>query len=123
MKGELLLTGNKFLGYMKKLQITLLSICLGMSVYAWQYTTAAAPTVWNTLNNAIYSGQVTVNNPVLSISHATPALNGVKVRLKATNSDNCESTSNKINIKIKNCGAITNPMLPNKAGKNSSITV
>lgn len=88
-----------------------------VTTYTWQYATAAAPTVWNTLNNTTYSGQITVNNAVLNISHATPALNGVKVRLKATNSNNCENTSNQVSIEIKNCGAITNPMLPNKAGK------
>lgn len=89
----------------------------GVTTYTWQYTTATAPTVWNTLNNTTYSGQVTVNNAVLNISHATPALNGVKVRLKATNSNNCENLSNHVSIEIKNCGAITNPMLPNKANK------
>lgn len=89
----------------------------GGTTYTWQYATATAPTVWNTLNNTIYSGQITVNNTVLNISHATPALNGVKVRLKAANSNNCEGESNQVSIEIKNCAAITNPMLPNKAKK------
>lgn len=88
-----------------------------VTTYTWQYSTAAAPMVWNSLSNTTYSGQITVNNSVLNISHATPALNGIKVRLKATNSNNCENTSNQVSIEIKNCGAITNPMLPNKAGK------
>lgn len=88
-----------------------------VTTYTWQYATAAAPTVWNSLSNTTYSGQITVNNSVLNISHATPALNGIKVRLRATNSNNCENLSNQVSIEIKNCGAITNPMLPNKAGK------
>jgi len=89
----------------------------GGATYTWQYATATAPTVWNTLNNTIYNGQITVNNTVLNISHATPALNGVKVRLKAANTNNCEGESNQVSIEIKNCAAITNPMLPNKAKK------
>lgn len=88
----------------------------GGTTYTWQYATATAPTVWNTLNNTIYSGQISVNNTVLNISHATPAINGIKVRLKAGNSNNCENISNQVSIEIKNCRAITNPMLPNKAG-------
>ena len=87
----------------------------GATTYNWEYATAAAPTVWNTLNNTTYSGQITVNNAVLNISHATTVLNGIKVRLKAANSNNCEGRSNQVSIEIKNCGAITNPMLPNKA--------
>ncbi|SFN47443.1 hypothetical protein SAMN05421741_1063 [Paenimyroides ummariense] len=87
----------------------------GGTTYNWEYATAAAPTVWNTLNNTTYSGQITVNNAVLNISHATTVLNGIKVRLKVANSNNCEDRSNQVSIEIKNCGAITNPMLPNKA--------
>lgn len=89
----------------------------GATNYTWQYATATAPTVWNTLTNTTYSGQITVNNAVLNISHATPAINGIRVRLKATNSNNCENVSNQVSIEIKNCGAITNPMLPNKTKK------
>lgn len=85
----------------------------GATTYIWEYTISAAPSVWNTLNNTTYNGQITVNNTVLNISHATTALNGIKVRLKAVNSNNCESLSNTISIEIKNCGAITNPILPN----------
>lgn len=92
----------------------------GATTYIWEYATSAAPSVWNTLNNTTYSGQITVNNTVLNISHATAALNGIKVRLKAVNSNNCESLSNTISIEIKNCGAITNPILPNKAKKTIS---
>ena len=89
----------------------------GATTYIWEYATSAAPSVWNTLNNTTYNGQITVNNTVLNISHATTALNGIKVRLKAVNSNNCESLSNTINIEIKGCRAITNPALPNKAKK------
>lgn len=89
----------------------------GATTYIWEYATSAAPSVWNTLNNTTYNGQITVNNTVLNISHATTALNGIKVRLKAVNSNNCESLSNTINIEIKGCKAITNPALPNKTKK------
>lgn len=89
----------------------------GATTYIWEYATSAAPSVWNTLNNTTYNGQITVNNTVLNISHATAALNGIKVRLKAVNSNNCESLSNTINIEIKGCRAITNPALPNKTKK------
>lgn len=89
----------------------------GATTYIWEYATSAAPSMWNTLNNTTYNGQITVNNTVLNISHATAALNGIKVRLKAVNSNNCESLSNTINIEIKGCRAITNPALPNKTKK------
>lgn len=94
----------------------------GTMTYVWEYATATAPTVWNTLDNNTYSGQITVNNGSLNISHAVrvgaTSINGIKVRLIAKNSNDCETVSNEVAIEIKDCRAITNPMLPNKAGQN-----
>lgn len=93
----------------------------GTMTYVWEYATATAPTVWNTLDNNTYSGQITVNNGSLNISHAVrvgaTSINGIKVRLIAKNSNDCETVSNEVAIEIKDCRAITNPMLPNKARK------
>jgi hypothetical protein len=92
----------------------------GTMTYVWEYATSTAPTVWNTLTDAIYSGQITVNNNELNISHAVrvgpTSINGIKVRLTVRNSNDCEITSNEVAVEIKDCRAITNPMLPNKAG-------
>ena len=94
----------------------------GAISYVWEYATATAPTVWNTLDNNTYSGQITVNNGSLNISHAVrvgaTSINGIKVRLIAKNSNDCETVSNEVAIEIKDCRAITNPMLPNKANSN-----
>lgn len=94
----------------------------GAISYVWEYATATAPTVWNTLDNNTYSGQITVNNGSLNISHAVrvgaTSINGIKVRLIAKNSNDCETVSNEVAIEIKDCRAITNPMLPNKANKH-----
>lgn len=93
----------------------------GATSYAWEYTTAAAPTVWLTLDNSSFSGQITLTNNTMSVSHAmrvgTNSIDGIKVRLKAINDNGCEAYSNEIAIEVKDCRAITNPMLPSKANK------
>lgn len=92
----------------------------GATSYAWEYTTAAAPTVWLTLDNSTFSGQVALLNNTMNVSHAvrvgTNNMDGIKVRLKAINGNGCEAYSNEISVEVKDCRAITNPMLPNKAG-------
>ncbi|UUV22314.1 hypothetical protein [Paenimyroides aestuarii] len=87
------------------------------TTYTWEYASASAPTVWNVLTNATFSGVVSVSNNTLNITHASNALNGTKVRLKVLNNVNCENISNEVSIQIKNCIAITNPMLPNTHNK------
>ena len=93
----------------------------GATSYVWEYTTAAAPTVWLTLDNSSFSGQIALTNGTMSVSHAmrvgTNSIDGIKVRLKAINSNGCEAYSNEIAIEVKDCRAITNPMLPSKANK------
>lgn len=93
----------------------------GTMTYVWEYATATAPTVWNTLDNSTFSGQIALTNGTMSVSHAmrvgTNSIDGIKVRLKASNSNGCEAYSNEIAIEVKDCRAITNPMLPSKANK------
>ena len=93
----------------------------GATSYAWEYTTAAAPTVWLTLDNSTFSGQISLTNNSMNVSHAirvgTNSIDGIKVRLKAINDNGCEAYSNEIAIEVKDCRAITNPMLPSKANK------
>lgn len=85
-----------------------------VSTYKWEYASVASPTVWNALNNTTFSSVISTTNSTLNISHATKAINGIKVRLIGENTTSCEMTSNEILIEIKDCHAITNPMLPNK---------
>lgn len=87
------------------------------TTYTWEYATTSAPSVWNVLTNATFSGVVSVSNNTLNITHASNALNETKVRLKVLNNVNCENISNEVSIQIKNCIAITNPMLPNTHNK------
>jgi len=93
----------------------------GTITYQWEYASTTAPTVWNTLINTTYNAQISVNNASLNITNAvrlgTNSINGMKVRLKAVNSSGCAAYSNEISIEIKDCRAITNPMLPNKTNK------
>ncbi len=99
------------------------STASGAVTYQWQYASVSAPAVWNTLNNTTYNGQITVNNGSLNITNAVRigvnSINGMKVRLKVINTNGCEEFSNEVVIQIKDCRAITNPMLPNKAKKQS----
>lgn len=94
----------------------------GATSYVWEYTTVAAPTVWLTLDNSTFSGQVTLTNNTMHVSHAmrvgANSIDGIKVRLKAINDSGCEAYSNEIAVEVKDCRAITNPMLPNKANSN-----
>lgn len=95
----------------------------GTITYQWEYASASAPMVWNTFSNSTYSGQITVNNASLNITNAVRiganSINGMKVRLKVINTNGCEEFSNEVVIQIKDCRAITNPMLPNKGKKQS----
>lgn len=90
----------------------------GATSYVWEYTTAAAPTVWLPLDNSTFNGQIVLTNGTLNVSHAmrvgTNSIDGIKVRLKATNSNGCHAYSNEIAIEVKDCRSITNPMLPSK---------
>ncbi|TDQ76046.1 hypothetical protein [Sphingobacterium yanglingense] len=86
----------------------------GATSYVWEYTTSTAPDSWRILSNSTFSNSITVTNSKLNISHAPKAINGIKVRLKVDNGK-CPAISNEIVIEVKDCHAITNPMLPNKA--------
>lgn len=86
-----------------------------VSDFNWEYASVTSPTVWNALDNTTFSSVISINNGTLNITHAAKAIDGIKVRLIGKNNTDCENSSNEIFIEIKDCQAITNPMLPNKA--------
>src|SRR5690554_4806523 len=89
----------------------------GYDSYTWEYATAAVPadTDWNTLDNTTYSGVIILDDTTFRISHATKAIDGLWIRLKAVSDKGCESYSNEVLIEVGAGGMITNPMLPSKA--------
>lgn len=87
----------------------------GANGFVWEYSTSASPAIWNSLSNTSFSnGQIAISNEKLILSHVTTELHGVKVRLHVDNGK-CIDVSNEIEIKIRSCNGITNPVLPNKA--------
>lgn len=89
----------------------------GADSYAWEYATADAPTVWNTLDNTTFSGLIILDETTFRISHATKAIDGLRIRLKAVSEQGCEAYSNEILIEIRERLIITNPMMPSRARK------
>ena len=81
--------------------------------YVWEYKINESETIWQTLNNATVPGVVIISGSTLTISHSTMNLNGSVVRLKVDNGS-CEALSNQFTIEVRDCRAITNPILPNK---------
>ncbi|WP_353102109.1 hypothetical protein [Myroides odoratus] len=80
--------------------------------YTWEYSTTG--TTWQTLTNTTFSNKVVVTDNTITVKHADTQLNGTKLRLKVRNST-CTATSNVFEIKVKDCPAVTNPMLLNSA--------
>ncbi|WP_410879593.1 hypothetical protein [Myroides sp. DW712] len=80
--------------------------------YTWEYSTTG--TTWQTLTNATFSNKVVVTGNTIAVKHADNQLNGTKLRLKVSN-NTCTATSNVFEIKVKDCPAVTNPMLLNSA--------
>ncbi|WP_353119678.1 hypothetical protein [Myroides odoratus] len=80
--------------------------------YTWEYSTTG--TTWQTLTNATFTNKVVVTNNTIEVKHADTQLNGTKLRLKVSN-NTCTATSNVFEIKVKDCPAVTNPMLLNSA--------
>ena len=86
--------------------------------YTWEYKMNDTATTWNVIDNSSLTG-VALNGNNLTISHASLNLNGVVGRLiVADSSGGCESISNEFTIQVGGCGAITNPMMPNKTKQN-----
>lgn len=80
--------------------------------YTWEYSTTG--TTWQTLTNDTFSNKVVVTGNTIAVKHADTQLNGTKLRLKVSNNI-CTATSNVFEIKVKDCPAVTNPMLLNSA--------
>ncbi|MDR0228491.1 MAG: hypothetical protein LBI72_05435 [Flavobacteriaceae bacterium] len=80
--------------------------------YSWEYS-ATGTTVWSKLDNASFSNVVILNGKSIKISHATKAIDGVRIRLNVTN-NKCSDQSNDFIIKVNDCSAVTNPMLLNQ---------
>ncbi|MDN3664547.1 hypothetical protein ACFFU1_14620 [Algibacter miyuki] len=86
--------------------------------YTWEYKMNETATTWNVIDNSSLTG-VSVSGNNLTISHASLSLNGVVGRLIVAESNGgCESISNEFIIQVGDCGAITNPMMPNKTKQN-----
>lgn len=81
--------------------------------YTWEYSTTGGAT-WETLNNTTFSNKVALTNNKIEVKHAESQLNGTKVRLSVSNGQ-CTVTSNVFEIIVKDCPAMTNPMLLNPA--------
>ena len=83
--------------------------------YTWEYSTAGS-TTWNVLDNATFTNKVVVTANKIEVKHADIQINGIKVRLKVgSNTTACSVTSNPFEIRVKDCPAVTNPMLLNPA--------
>ncbi|MCS4239029.1 hypothetical protein M2306_000406 [Myroides gitamensis] len=80
--------------------------------YTWEYSTTG--TTWQTLTDTTFSNKVVVTDNTIAVKHADNQLNGTKLRLKVSN-NTCTATSNVFEIKVKDCPAVTNPMLLNSA--------
>lgn len=80
--------------------------------YTWEYSTTG--TTWQTLTDTTFSNKVVVTGNTIAVKHADNQLNGTKLRLKVSN-NTCTATSNVFEIKVKDCPAVTNPMLLNSA--------
>ncbi|SKC11858.1 conserved repeat domain-containing protein [Sphingobacterium nematocida] len=80
--------------------------------YVWEYSTTGG-TTWETLQNSTFSNKIVLTDGTIEVKYADAQINGTKVRLKISNSQ-CAATSNVFEIKVKDCPAVTNPMLLNK---------
>lgn len=89
----------------------------GYDSYTWEYATAGSPTVWETLDNSTYNNLIVLSETTFKISHATLAINGMQIRLKAVSDKGCIRYSNEILIQVLNNGVITNPILLNQVRK------
>jgi alpha-tubulin suppressor-like RCC1 family protein len=87
----------------------------GYASYVWEYAITATPTVWNTLDNSTYNGMVILTGTTFQISHATMAIDSLRIRLKAVSDKGCETYSNEVLIKVASGIIITNPMMINQA--------
>jgi hypothetical protein len=79
--------------------------------FKWEYSTVA--NTWQELDNTSFSNVIKVEKNKIIINHATKQINGVRIRLKATNTSNCSDFSNEFLITVQDCSAVTNPMLLN----------
>lgn len=80
--------------------------------YSWEYS-ATGTTVWSKLDNTSFTNVVILDGKSIKISHATKAIDGVRIRLDVTN-NKCSDQSNSFVIKVNDCSAVTNPMLLNQ---------
>lgn len=80
--------------------------------YMWEYSTTGG-TTWETLENSTFSEKIVLGNGTIEVKYADVQINGTKVRLKISNGQ-CNATSNVFEIKVKDCPAVTNPMLLNR---------
>jgi len=79
--------------------------------FKWEYSTVS--NTWQELDNTSFSNVIKVEKNKIIINHATKQINGVRIRLKATNTSNCSDFSNEFLITVQDCSAVTNPMLLN----------
>lgn len=81
--------------------------------YTWEYSTTGGST-WQALTNTTFSNKVVLTNNKLEVKHADSQVNGAKIRVSVSNGQ-CTAISNVFEIKVKDCPAVTNPMLLNPA--------
>ncbi|WP_286409557.1 hypothetical protein [Myroides marinus] len=84
--------------------------------YNWEYTTTGT-TKWNKLDNTSFSNVVILQGKSIRVSHATKAIDGIRIRLNVDNGS-CSDVSNEFEIKVEDCSAVTNPMLLNQGMTN-----
>lgn len=77
----------------------------------WEYKTVAGS--WEELNNSRFNNVIRIEGNEIMINNATKQIDGLRLRLKATNTSKCSDFSNEFLITIEDCSAVTNPMLLN----------
>ncbi|MCC9043815.1 hypothetical protein LNQ81_14135 [Myroides sp. M-43] len=81
--------------------------------FKWEYNSTSVGGSWQELTNSSFTNVIRVEDNKLEVNHATKQINGLRIRLKVTNTSKCSDFSNEFSIRVEDCSAVTNPMLLN----------